>query len=419
MSVQATIHELAAYALAKKGAELEAGGFLSASTHNPCVRLPGTSWGNFFDVHDQTSYAPCLDGTFARLPMKADRVAELQKTCPTICEAKWMPRDGHIEIAVPLDEGLPIEFLKALIDEAYQLIWQKLNDKVRFKIDRAAGHLDGSLLLHELIDLHELQARRKEITQVARPAILLRPTSSEEPDIPLGTTKLGGMPDLPPMTEWPVFQDGKPMAFLGQIDLSDIARHGQILAGLPTHGLLSVFSVWGRVSEQGIAPHTPSTGWKEQDGWTAILHFASTRELARRPTPEGVNSFAAAKVEPVLILSVPNHRREPALAGLGWTDAEYKRFDEMQSEYQSIVMGHWLKKMDSSASYHQLGGYALFQQGFPSELLEKQSVMLLQVGSDRCTGMCWEDGGELAFYVNESGLRNGRIEQAWVDCQSG
>ncbi|MCA9107983.1 MAG: DUF1963 domain-containing protein, partial [Planctomycetales bacterium] len=216
MTVQETVRELASYALSKMGAELEFGGELSEDNTKPRVKLSGISWGDFFEVNDQESYKPILDGTFAELPVYAERLAEHQKTCPVIRETEWMPRDGHIQMAVPLDAGLRIEFLKSLIDEAYELIWNKLDDQQRFKIERASAPFDDIELMNELIDLYKLQARRKEIHQIARPAILLRTKPSTEADIPLGATKIGGMPDLPSAAQWPVFQDGKPLAFLGQ-----------------------------------------------------------------------------------------------------------------------------------------------------------------------------------------------------------
>lgn len=419
MTVQETVRELASYALSKMGAQLVFGGELTEDNTKPRVTLPGTSWGDFFEVEDQDSYEPALDGTFAQLPVYADRLTEHQKTYPAIRETDWMPRDGHIQMAVPLDAGLPTAFLKSLIDEAYDLIWRKLDNQQRFKIERASEPFDDMQLMNELIDLYKLQARREDIHQIARRAILLRTKPSTEADIPLGATKIGGMPDLPSDSQWPVFHDGKPLAFLGQVDLNAIAKNGMIIDGLPVQGTLSVFSVWGWVREGDLDPQTPDSGWRDQDGWTVILHSAPGRELTRRQTPDGVNSFPAAAIEPILILSLPNHRVEPPLAALNWSDEEFERFDEMQSDYRSIQMGYWLKNMDSFASHHLLGGYALFQQQFPEELLQMNSTMLLQIGTDAHSGMCWGDGGELTFYADTKKLRKGQFDRIWGECQCG
>jgi uncharacterized protein YwqG len=132
-----------------------------------------------------------------------------------------------------------------------------------------------------------------------------------------------------------------------------------------------------------------------------------------------VNGFPAAAVEAIPLLSLPNSREEPSLAALGWSDEEYERFDEMQSDYRSIQMAHWLNNMSSMASHHLLGGYALFQQEYPEDLLDSGRAMFLQIGTDHHTGMCWGDGGELTFYADEQALSEGRFERLWGTCQCG
>ncbi|HKB38284.1 MAG TPA: YwqG family protein, partial [Gemmataceae bacterium] len=246
-------------------------------------------------------------------------------------------------------------------------------------------------------------------------AILLRTKVSSEAKIPLGATKIGGRPDLSASTEWPAYRDGKPLAFLAQINLAEIARLGTPIKGLPSNGLLSVFSVWGRTAETDDNPE----GVEEKTGWTAVLHTLPRVKLERRKIPPGIHSFKAAAVEPTPILSLPNHRAEPPLAALGWTDDEYERFDEMQSDYRSIQMGHWLENSDTDASHHLLGGYALFQQEFPKEVLEKGLAMFLQIGTDDNARMGWGDGGELTFYADAKALAKGRFERIWGTCQGG
>jgi uncharacterized protein YwqG len=80
-------------------------------------------------------------------------------------------------------------------------------------------------------------------------------------------------------------------------------------------------------------------------------------------------------------------------------------------------MGHWFKSGD--ASRHLLGGYALFQQYFPEEVLAKGLAMFLQIGTDGKTGMHWGDGGELTFYADARALAKGRFERLWGTCQGG
>lgn len=116
---------------------------------------------------------------------------------------------------------------------------------------------------------------------------------------------------------------------------------------------------------------------------------------------------------------VPNHLQEPALSALNWDDELLERFDAFQSDYRSIVMGHWLGKLGSLPGHHLLGGYALFQPQFPETLLETNSIMLLQIGTDDRTQTCWGDGGELTFYTDSDAMRQGRFEKLWGQSQGG
>src|SRR5579859_6821471 len=214
-SVKQNLRELAKHAIAKKGAQ-------QSSTHCnfdvlelPCVQLPGTTWGTFFEEGDDP---------FARMPVLADRLKEHQKRYPVIRESGWGERDGHIYMDVPLDGEPPLDFIKSLIDEAYAIVWNKLNADARLKIELAGQPYDEPKLLDRLIEIHDLKAHRKEIRKIVRPAILLRTKKSSEAKIPLGASKIGGRPDLPKGAEWPAYRDGKPLAFLAQIDLKEIAK---------------------------------------------------------------------------------------------------------------------------------------------------------------------------------------------------
>ena len=55
----------------------------------------------------------------------------------------------------------------------------------------------------------------------------------------LGGSRLGGRPDLPTGAAWPT-QDGRPLVFVGQVDLGDVAP-ADVTGLLPTSGLLTFF----------------------------------------------------------------------------------------------------------------------------------------------------------------------------------
>ena len=249
---------------------------------------------------------------------------------------------------VPIDGGLPIDLLKSFIDEAYALIWNKLDARARLCLELAASPYDEFENMNRLIDAFDLGKRRQAIHRIARKAILLRTMRSDSDGDSAGGDEDRRRTRSFPQVGWPKYQGHEPLAFLAQIDLDKIAKLGSPIRGLPSDGLLSVFSAWGWVAEEEMDPQTPRGGEDEQIGWTAILLTPSGWQLKRRETPPGLHCFPAAAVEPTAILSLPNHRIELSFAGMEWNEDEYDRFDEMQSDYRAIQMSHWLKNMTRS-----------------------------------------------------------------------
>jgi len=414
MNGKSLIRELAKCALAKKGSQQNSTWRDFDALEDPHIELSGLSWrGLFFEVIN--------DGNerLAQLPVLATALDEYRTQYAAIRASSRHPVDNHVYLEVPLDGRVPVETMKTLIDAAYEIVWNKLDDDAKLKIELACLPYDENSLIDRLIELHGLQDSRNEIYQLSRRALLLRTKKTSEAKIPACSTKIGGRPDLPEGAEWPAFADGKPLAFLAQFDLSEIARIGAPIQGFPELGHLTFFSAWGWLDEESGEPLTPDDSGVEQLGWTAILHVQPGSILARRKAPPGTNSFEPASVQTIPILSFPNHRAEPPLAAMTWSDDKYDRFDAMQSDFRSIQMGHLLGNGDSLASCHQLGGYAIFQQQYPEELHGSQRAMLLQIGTDGKLGMEWGDGGELTFYADAKGLSMGRFEQIWGTCQGG
>ena len=124
---------------------------------------------------------------------------------------------------------------------------------------------------------------------ITRPALRIEVREAnfdEPPPTPsaLGTTRLGGDPDLEVGASYPTSVDGEPLHFLGQFDLADFAG---TIAGLafPPSGLLSIFR--------------PQSDWKncypyaEDCPRLARLTPVGTR-LARLPRPEALTDSPAA-----------------------------------------------------------------------------------------------------------------------------
>ena len=85
--------------------------------------------------------------------------------------------------------------------------------------------------------MNEIEARVREMIRASdipaevaaalqdslRYSIRMHTVSASDDELALGTTKIGGQPDLPQDTPWPEWRSA-PLNFLAQIRLADVAR---------------------------------------------------------------------------------------------------------------------------------------------------------------------------------------------------
>lgn len=117
----------------------------------------------------------------------------------------------------------------------------------------------------------------------------------DEIERPVGTSRVGGDPDVPPEFEWPMAED-VPLTFVAQINLEEVAG-SKHLSELPLGGLLSFF----------YAPIPPGDSYSHP---VRVVHFANTDKLARRASPEGVeriSEYDADFAEEKLFPSIESH----------------------------------------------------------------------------------------------------------------
>jgi uncharacterized protein YwqG len=449
-TVKNLVRELAEYALAKKGALHQADTNVFEYPH---IEVPGGGWPQPLLVKEPGEWGEVPKVArgnhehFAYFRLPIDYVKVIQAKYPEIRETPWGDTDGFKEIAIPLDAGLPTDLFKSLIDESYELTCTALDDHNRMLIEQAALTYNESQLIDRLIDVYSLATHRNAIRSYIRPAVLLRSRASSEADIPLGATKIGGRPDLPTNADWPIFWNYpdllnadrpedwpeesdwppfyfcKPLAFLAQIDLAEIAKVGSPIRGLPISGLLSVFSVWGWDGD----PETPPfevPGDDDQEGWHVVLHIPKAAKLKRHKTPSCVNSFRAAAIEPIPILTLGGSHNQPNLGGppaipLEITEVERDRLLNLESDFREIQNRHWLSNTNPLHIHHQLGGHPEVSQGYPLKADEKGLAMFLQIASDVNTEMQWCDDGEVTFFADPRALAKGRFERVWASFESG
>jgi len=72
------------------------------------------------------------------------------------------------------------------------------------------------------LDAGHLGRRTEQIVALARPCVHLLTDPMAISALPPGSSRIGGLPDLPPGGEWPRWKD-EPQSFVAQIDISDVA----------------------------------------------------------------------------------------------------------------------------------------------------------------------------------------------------
>lgn len=270
----------------------------------------------------------------------------------------------------------------------------------------------------------------EELIRSARRAVGIKREKADDAEIPVGASKLGGLPDLPRGTEWPG-KDGRPMAFLAQFALADVP----VVEGeprLPREGLLSFF-YWTWEGRWGYDP-------KDRGCWR-VLRSAGSEELVRTEAPEGAfatewtpeedEPFAACRVGFEVVTTYPDLSDETVRRDDG------EKVIELYHETAGMGQGE-------ESPLHHLLGYPFVVQN-PMEMecqlvshgiycgrelsaedkeiartLEegaKDWTLLLQLDSDDDAEWMWRDVGILYFWIRRRDLEAGEFGEVWVVLQ--
>ena len=328
-----------------------------------------------------------------------------------------------------------------------------------------------------------LSLRKTELTEEvaqrlaaqARPALVLMPEPASTEELPLGSTKFGGRPDLPSGTSWPVrppYADGTaraaqyredagrlraqaaqpgswmtpeqaesfaaeheararaveteaPLAFIAQVDLTTLQGKPGFDPLLPASGRLLLFFDLAELPA-GFEPGSRA-------GWRLLWDDGAADDLVRLPAPEGLGEVccSARAIKAASVLTpIP-------LSDAGW-DAFPLTDGDALSAYQE-----WLDAFGtpdgSDADRYQLGGFprplqnsmqVQSQLAFhgiacgSSDALRSEAAqallpgarswrLLLQLGGNDPIGTMTGPGA-LYLLIREGDLQERAFEHAWV-----
>ncbi|WP_281886607.1 YwqG family protein [Paenibacillus sp. YYML68] len=245
--------------------------------------------------------------------------------------------------------------------------------------------------------------------------------------IPIGSSKLGGKPDLPINHEWPQNQGGF-LQFIAQINLGQIASLETTM--LPSEGLLSFF--YDALEQPwGFDP-------KDKGSWK-VLYFQDMNEFERKVEPFEIQeegSFGTARISFETQTSVPSSESmsvERLELSQDDCDRYWELYDKIQEHNRSNGITHkLLGHPDNIQGDMQLecqlvsnGLYCGDSSGYGDPRrtwLEHGAAswrLLLQVDSEDEIGMMWGDAGRLYFWIREEDLRERNFDNVWVILQCG
>jgi uncharacterized protein YwqG len=246
---------------------------------------------------------------------------------------------------------------------------------------------------------------------------------AKDDDLPVGCSKLGGLPDIPPDFEWPLWQ-GRPLDFLLQIDLEEVSQYS-VCDPLPKSGRLLFFY---DMREQPWGSDPESRG-----SWRVIRITEPVCNLVRSEPPWGI--FRSLFFSPCALSfyeslsgnwrTIPdremNLRESEAktyrefVHSLSWGTSHQvlgepncirREVRDMQEQCQLVSHGRSVRS-DSNATLESIF----------VEMLKNEAVswrLLLQLDSDPIAEMDWAEGGYLHFWIRQEDLQECNFSEVWV-----
>ncbi len=262
------------------------------------------------------------------------------------------------------------------------------------------------------------------LAAAARPAIRLLTVPADGATLRARATRIGGAPDLRPDAVWPE-RDGRPLAFLAQIDLASVHRQ-PAARELPAEGLLQFFFDLDR------CPRGTDPG----DRGSAVVRLEPRRAgTVTRRSPAGVDALRACAVTtvPEITLPPPDSAVVDALEPDEAELAAYAEFfaardraaaadglpqhrllghpsplaGDMQLDCQLVTHGIRCGRPDAYAD-PRAAGLAL---GAPDWRL------LLQLDTDDAARTAFGARGRWFVWMQEAVLRRGEFERVWAIVQ--
>ncbi|WP_226682870.1 YwqG family protein [Sutcliffiella horikoshii] len=252
--------------------------------------------------------------------------------------------------------------------------------------------------IDQLISEFELTQQKFAIYAAFKNSIKLNKIKTDEIDIPLGSSKIGGSPDLPSGCEFPQYEDDH-LTFMLQVNLSEAKPYDKDNL-LPESGILYLFY---EALEQ-------PWGFDGDEGCFKVLYFdGDMEELERKKSPSSRTEFVEFPAFQLSFETIVTLPESPEKLDFADDDEEANYFDFRQELVQpedrdgKVVPAHYM-----------LGAPMSIQNDVFEELFEdgKDPVLLFQIDSDEeLADVMWGDSGMLYFCMEKEDLMEKRFDR--------
>lgn len=261
---------------------------------------------------------------------------------------------------------------------------------------------------------------------LAKPCVRLVPRNIPDEDPVVGRSRLGGVPDLPPDSDWPRWKD-RPLSFLAQIELEALSGFTGTDV-LPSHGLLSFF----------YDPLQDTWGYDPNDVGSWRVVWTQDKNLEPRPLPTDLppeGRFEACEAAFSPDVSLPTWD-SMIVESLKLKKRHLKRYFQVEDRLRgeadlgtsSWLLGHAdqiQNDMQLECSLVTNGLYCGDASGYDdprSKVFAQEASswqLLLQLASEEEAAMMWGDAGCLYFWIREQDLAQRNFDKVWMILQCG
>jgi len=267
--------------------------------------------------------------------------------------------------------------------------------------------------------------RAEELAKLAAPSIRIDARRCVPSSIPLGASRFGGSPDLPPGFEWPC-NGGNALSFIAQIDLSALQ-----VADLPETGWLFFFYDYA-LQPWGFDP--------KDAGGAHVAYWNGPREALSRvahPTTKDNEGFEACSLTFSATTNLPDvwdrlaedlgasergHREAYSAVAEALSGIDEDALDHHFLGHPQLVQNDMRGECQLVADGIYCGDPSGYQSERAKELLRDVSDwrLLLQVDTDEeGPGWMWGDTGRIYFWIRRQDLAARMFERSWLILQCG